>query len=394
MLYQLSEQFPFAPWSLLRYVTVRSGGALITSLLLSWWLGPRLISWLSDLKFRQDYQPKDAQKPGDATGAADAQAKRGTPTMGGILIVLTLDLSVLLWARWNPLVILVLVVLLAFAGLGLYDDWRKVSKQNADGVSSSFKLLIQFAVGIAAVAYLWRLPSGSALVTQLNIPFVAAKSAILAGGAATVLALLLSLVTIVGASNAVNHTDGMDGLAIVFTIVCTFVFLVMAYVAGNAEVHFSVGIATVKAGAPVQGMADAAEEALANAKQHAGKNAITCFGQTVGWQQWPALIAASDRLGQNRADLDLSTGYVYSLIQFIDMHEAATNGKPLAAVWRSRLAYRTRRMLLRNTRLPDDAARQKVQTELMKDLAVDGIERHAGAFRIPLFNHLYQFRDR
>jgi len=235
MLYQLSEQFPFAPWSLLRYVTVRSGGALITSLLLSWWLGPRLISWLSDLKFRQDYQPKDAQKAGDATGAADAQAKRGTPTMGGILIVLTLDLSVLLWARWNPLVILVLVVLLAFAGLGLYDDWRKVSKQNADGVSSSFKLLIQFAVGIAAVAYLWRLPSGSALVTQLNIPFVAAKSAILAGGAATGLALLLSVVTIVGASNAVNLTDGMDGLAIGCTIVCTFVFLVLAYVAGNAE---------------------------------------------------------------------------------------------------------------------------------------------------------------
>lgn len=235
MLYQLSEQFPFAPWSLLRYVTVRSGGALITSLLLSWWLGPRLISWLSDLKFRQDYRPKDAQKPGDVTGAADDQAKRGTPTMGGILIVLTLDLSVLLWARWNPLVILVLVVLLAFAGLGLYDDWKKVSKQNADGVSSHFKLVIQFVVAIAAVAYLWRLPSGSPLVTQLNIPFVAAKSAILTGGIATALALLLSVVTIVGASNAVNLTDGMDGLAIGCTIVCTFVFLVMAYVAGNAE---------------------------------------------------------------------------------------------------------------------------------------------------------------
>jgi len=235
MLYQLSEQFPFAPWSLLRYVTVRSGGALITSLLLSWWLGPRLITWLSDLKFRQDYRPKDAQKPGDVTGAADDQAKRGTPTMGGILIVLTLDLSVLLWARWNPLVILVLVVLLAFAGLGLYDDWKKVSKQNADGVSSSFKLVIQFAVATAAVAYLWRLPSGSPLVTQLNIPFVAAKSAILAGGFATGLALLLSVITIVGASNAVNLTDGMDGLAIGCTIVCTFVFLVMAYVAGNAE---------------------------------------------------------------------------------------------------------------------------------------------------------------
>jgi len=166
------------------------------------------------------------------------------------------------------------------------------------------------------------------------------------------------------------------------------------YVAGNADMHFSSGIATVKAGAPVQGMADAAEEALANAKQHAGKNAITCFGQTVGWQQWPALVAAADRLGQHRAALELSTGYVYSLIQFVDMQEAAGKGDPLAAMWRSRLAYRTRRMLQRNSRLPDDAARQTMQTVLMKDLAVDGIERHGGAFRIPLFNHLYQIRDR
>lgn len=235
MLYQLSEQFPFAPWSLLRYVTVRAGGALVTALLLSWWLGPRLIEWLRDLKFRQDYRPKDAQKPGDVTGAADDQAKRGTPTMGGILIVLTLDLSVLLWARWNPLVILALVVLLVFAGLGLYDDWKKVSKQNADGISSNFKLIVQFVVAIAAVAYLWRLPSGSALVTQLHLPFFPAKSAMLVGGAATAVALMLAVVTIVGASNSVNLTDGMDGLAIGCAIICTFVFLVLSYVAGHAE---------------------------------------------------------------------------------------------------------------------------------------------------------------
>ncbi len=235
MLYQLSELFPFAPWSLFRYVTVRAGGALVTALLLSWWLGPRVIEWLRDLKFRQDYRPKDAQKPGDATGAADDQAKRGTPTMGGILIVLTLDLSVLLWARWNPLVILALVVLLVFAGLGFYDDWKKVSKQNADGVSSGFKLLVQFGVAMAVVAYLWRLPSGSALVTEVNFPFVAAKSAVWTGGLALVGALVLSVLTIVGSSNAVNLTDGMDGLAIGCTILCTSVFLVLSYVSGNAE---------------------------------------------------------------------------------------------------------------------------------------------------------------
>jgi phospho-N-acetylmuramoyl-pentapeptide-transferase len=235
MLYQLSEQFPFAPWSLLRYVTVRSGGALVTALLLSWWLGPRIIEWLRELKFRQDYKPKDAGKPGDATGVVDDLAKRGTPTMGGILIVLTLDLSVLLWARWNPLVILVLVVLLVFAGLGFYDDWKKVSKQNADGVSSGFKLLVQFGVAMAVVAYLWRLPSGSALVSEVNFPFVAAKSAVWTGATAMGVALVLSVLTIVGSSNAVNLTDGMDGLAIGCTILCTSVFLVLSYVSGNAE---------------------------------------------------------------------------------------------------------------------------------------------------------------
>ena len=236
MLYHLSEMFPFAPYSLLRYVTVRSAGALVTSLLLSLWLGPRVIEWLRELKFRQDYRPKDAQKPGDVTGAADDQAKRGTPTMGGILIVLTLDLSALLWARWNPLVILALVVLLIFSGLGLYDDWKKVSKQNADGVSSYLKLIVQFAVAIAAVGYLWRLPSGSALVTELHVPFMPAKSALLVGGGATILALGVAVFTIVGFSNAVNLTDGMDGLAIGCSIVCTSVFLILAYVAGHAEI--------------------------------------------------------------------------------------------------------------------------------------------------------------
>lgn len=166
------------------------------------------------------------------------------------------------------------------------------------------------------------------------------------------------------------------------------------YVAGNAGIHFSVGIATLKPGSPVHSMAAAAEDALARSKMRDGKDAVTCFGQTVRWSDWPALQAAGERLGEFRAQLDLSTGYVYGLLQFIEMrHRAVEQGDATAAVWRSRLAYRTRRMLLRQVR-GDDAARQAWQNTLMKELAAEGIERHGSAYRIPLFNHLYRFRDR
>ncbi len=236
MLYLLAEKFPFAPWTLFRYVTVRAGGALLTALWLSWWLGPRIINWLRELKFRQDYQPKDVKGPSDLTAQAADLAKRGTPTMGGILIVLAVDVSVLLWARWNPLVILVLVTFVSFAGLGLYDDWIKVSKQNAEGVASRLKLLVQFGVAAGVVAYLWGLPSGRALVTELHVPFVPSKYALVSGPVAAACALALSLLTIVGSSNAVNLTDGMDGLATGCTVICTGVFLMLTYVAGNGKI--------------------------------------------------------------------------------------------------------------------------------------------------------------
>lgn len=163
------------------------------------------------------------------------------------------------------------------------------------------------------------------------------------------------------------------------------------YVAGNAGIHFSVGIATVKPGAPVQSMAAAAEAALEKAKSRKGKNAITCFDQTVAWSDWPTLEAAAHRLDQLRQELDLSAGYLYGLLQFIEMLRDAET-KPEAAMWRARLAYRTHRMLQRKVQGND--ARQAWQNTLMKELGAEGIERHGSAFRIPLFNHLYRFRDR
>lgn len=229
MLYHLSEQFPVAPWTVFQYITFRSAGAALTALALSMLLGPRVIEWLRDLRFRQEYRPKDVAGTKDATAAAADLAKRGTPTMGGILIVLVLDLSVLLWARWNALVLLTVLSLIVLAGLGFYDDWLKVTRQNNEGTSSRAKLLIQVVLALVMGIYLWRLPSTQALITDVQIPF--RKSALLTGMPAVGLAL--AMLAIVGSSNAVNLTDGMDGLAIGCTLITALVFLVMTYIAGN-----------------------------------------------------------------------------------------------------------------------------------------------------------------
>lgn len=231
MLYHLSELFPFTPWTVFRYITFRTAGAAVTALLLSMWLGPHVIAWLRGIKFRQDYRPKDVQGGADTTAASADLAKRGTPTMGGILIVLVLDLTALLWAQWNALVLLTLLSLMVLAGLGFYDDWLKVTKQSNEGVRSRLKLYVQFALAFAVAVYLWRLPSTQSLITDIQVPFL--KNPVLIG--VPVVGVLLTVLTIVGSSNAVNLTDGMDGLAIGCTIITTSAFVVLTYIAGTPK---------------------------------------------------------------------------------------------------------------------------------------------------------------
>lgn len=165
------------------------------------------------------------------------------------------------------------------------------------------------------------------------------------------------------------------------------------YVAGNPDIHFSAGIATQKPGAPIHTLAELAEDALGRAKQQEGKNAITCFGQTIAWQSWPALEAATARLGQLRDEARLSTGYVYGLLQFVDMRREEAS-KPQAAMWRPRFAYRTRRFVVDKMRGLDEPARQRKFIEIVTTIATNGIEALGANYRIVLFNHLYQFRDR
>ncbi|MBX3733851.1 MAG: phospho-N-acetylmuramoyl-pentapeptide-transferase [Verrucomicrobiae bacterium] len=230
MFYHLSNLIPYAPWTVFKYVTFRSAGAAITALLLSLYLGPRMIGWLQRRGFCQRYRPKHVSSKADATAAGADLAKRGTPSMGGILIVLVLDLSVLLWAQWNVQVLLTSLSMVVLAGLGFYDDWLKLTLQDSRGGSSRLKLLVQTGLALAIALYLWRLPSTEALVSDLQVPFF--KNPVLVGVPAA--GILITVLTIVGSSNAVNLTDGMDGLAIGCTLITGTVLVVVTYVAGNA----------------------------------------------------------------------------------------------------------------------------------------------------------------
>ena len=214
---------------LFRYITFRSAGAALTALVLSWWLGPRIIAWLKRLKFGQEYVDK-AEAGGGL--AARLLSKKGTPTMGGIMIVVALNLTTLLWAQWNTLVQLTLLSVVVLTGLGFYDDYAKISQQSSGGARSRVKLGVQTALALFIGLYLWHVPSTSKLVTEIMVPFY--KYPVLTG--AGLVGLLLTILTIVGSSNAVNLTDGLDGLAIGCTLIVSFVFVVLTYLAGHRTV--------------------------------------------------------------------------------------------------------------------------------------------------------------
>src|SRR5688572_26434840 len=151
-----------------QYITFRSAGAAVTALLLSWLLGPKVIVWLQRLKFGQEYVDK-AEESG--TLVARVLSKRGTPTMGGILIVAAMDLTAVLWAQWNTLVQLTLLSVLVFAALGFYDDYAKITKQSGAGVAAKIKLIVQGLLALFIAIYLWQLPATRKLITDVMIPF-------------------------------------------------------------------------------------------------------------------------------------------------------------------------------------------------------------------------------
>jgi phospho-N-acetylmuramoyl-pentapeptide-transferase len=218
---------PLSPLRIFKYITFRSAGAAVTALLLSWMLGPGMINWLKQVKFGQDYADK-----AEAAGVTERlHSKRGTPTMGGLLIVLTLTLTTLLWAQWNNFVAVTLLAVVGLCALGFHDDYTKITQGNAGGVKSHVKLIVQFFLAAGIGVYLWQVPATSKLITEIMVPFY--KHPVATGAVAAGLAL--TMITIVGSSNAVNLTDGLDGLAIGCTLIVSFVFLILTYVAGNVK---------------------------------------------------------------------------------------------------------------------------------------------------------------
>ncbi len=224
-----SWEEPLSGLRVFRYISVRSIGAAFTALILSWLLAPFVIEWLKRLKFRQNYNDK-AEAAGGMVRIID---KKGTPTMGGVLIVLSLDLAALLWAQWNSFVLLALLSLVVLAALGFYDDYLKVTKQNNAGAKSKVKVWVQVLLSFAIALYLWKTPETKNLIANVMAPFF--KHPILENVAW--LGIGITILAIVGSSNAVNLTDGLDGLAIGCTIIVTIVFIVLTYVAGHF--HFA-----------------------------------------------------------------------------------------------------------------------------------------------------------
>lgn len=212
-----------------RYITVRSAGAALSALLLSLWLGPLVIAWLKKLKFGQEYLDK-AQEAG--TTEKQVFSKKGVPGMGGILIVLVVDLTALIWAQWNEFIVLTLVSLLVLAALGFYDDYKKLTEQKSAGAAEHVKLIVQFVLAGFIAWTLWRMPETRKLITEVQVPFF--KNAVLTDAAWV--GGFIAVCAIVGSSNAVNITDGLDGLAIGCTLIVTTVFLVFTYIAGNAVI--------------------------------------------------------------------------------------------------------------------------------------------------------------
>ena len=224
-----------------QYITFRSAGAAVTALLLSWWLGPKIIRWLTRVKFGQEYPDKAEQ-----IGKLETRllSKKGTPTMGGILIVAVMDLTALFWAQWNTLVLLTLISVLVLAGLGFYDDYAKVTRQSSQGAAPRLKLWVQAALAVFIAVYLWADTHTERLISEVMVPFV--KYPILTGAAGIIAGMVITSLTIVGSSNAVNLTDGLDGLAIGCTVIVSLVFTVLTYLAGHAKLALYLSIPAVE----------------------------------------------------------------------------------------------------------------------------------------------------
>jgi phospho-N-acetylmuramoyl-pentapeptide-transferase len=224
----------FGPLNVLRYITFRTGGALVTALFFVFWFGPAMIS---ALRVKQG-----KGQPIREDGPQSHLAKKGTPTMGGLMILAGAIASTLLWANLaNFYVWVVLFVTVGFAFIGFYDDYLKVTKQSHKGFSGRSRLLIEALIAGIACFMIAKIAT-PAMSNKLALPFF--KDVLLDLG---IFYIAFAGIVIVSAGNAVNLTDGLDGLAIVPVMIAGATFGFIAYLSGNAifanylQIHFVPG---------------------------------------------------------------------------------------------------------------------------------------------------------
>jgi phospho-N-acetylmuramoyl-pentapeptide-transferase len=215
LLYPLSESI--AAFNVFRYITFRTAGAVLTALVLSLALGPVVIRTLRRLSVGQTIRDE---------GPKSHQSKAGTPTMGGLLILLSLSIPTLLWARLdNPFVWLVVGTTLAFGAIGFADDFLKVRRRHNQGLSAIVKFTLTAAVGAAFAGVLLLL----SFETTITFPFL--KNLVLNLGTSYVVLVMLILVS---TTHSVNFTDGLDGLAIGCILIAGATYAIFTYIAGHS----------------------------------------------------------------------------------------------------------------------------------------------------------------
>lgn len=219
MIYHFAEWLGFPGLlNIVRYLTFRAGAALLTALFLGLLIGPRFIRWLRAKQGKGQPIREDGPQSHLIT-------KKGTPTMGGLMILICLTVSSLLWMEWDrPFVWVALFVTLGFGAIGFSDDYNKVTRRSTAGISGRVRLLIEFAIAGIAAVYVARFTG-----TTLYFPFL--KDAGIDLGPVY---YLFAAFVIVGAGNAVNLTDGLDGLATMPVIIAALTFGIIAYLVGNA----------------------------------------------------------------------------------------------------------------------------------------------------------------
>lgn len=230
MLYAIADYFDFSGiWNLVRYLSFRSGAAIITALFVGLVIGPRFIAIM---RIRQG-----KGQPIRTDGPQTHLAKRGTPTMGGLMILTSLALSSMIWMDvTSSFVWAALFVTLGFGAIGFLDDYDKVTKASHKGLSGKVRLLAEFAIA-ATASWLITRTTG----TELYLPFV--NNIVIDLGP---FYIVFAAIVIVGAGNAVNLTDGLDGLATFPVIMAALTFLIIVYLVGNVEFSSYLGIPYVQ----------------------------------------------------------------------------------------------------------------------------------------------------